>query len=298
MIPMIAIPTPILVACAGLAALFCILLAGMLRQSSRTSSALGTLRSVLRSFAPADGTERGRGLDPAVFEAVRSRCRALREPCRSWWLGLEENVVAYAGSDGVEGCYLGVSPREILREENVSERYYHGSFHQAVPGILTGLGLMLTFISILVALTSLHVDVSNNTETVVGIKELIEGLAGKFVSSIIGLALGIAFVLIERKWCERRLSNAYEDLLEAVSRLLPAINATRIQLDVQALTARQAESIESMNAKLAAFLNLGSVSNDTVPGMAAALAGDVEQFSDRLVLLGNALDRGIRRLRQ
>jgi hypothetical protein len=149
-----------------------------------------------------------------------------------------------------------------------------------------------------VALSGLHVDLSNNTETVVGIKELIEGLAGKFVSSIIGLALSIAFVLIERKWCERRLSNAYEDLLEAASRLMPAITATRIQLDVQALAARQAASLESMNARIAAFLNLVSAANESVPRMAAALAGDVEQFSDRLGVLSDTLNKGIRRLRQ
>jgi hypothetical protein len=295
---MMAIPTPIIVACVGLLALFCVLLVSMLRQSSRAYRALGTLGSVLRSFAAASGTERGCGLAPALLEEVRGRCSALREPCRTWWLDLEENIVTYVSPDGVEGRYLGASPREVLREESVSERYYHGSFYQAVPGILTGLGLMVTFISILVALSGLHVDLSNNTETVVGIKELIEGLAGKFVSSIIGLALSIAFVLIERKWCERRLSNAYEDLLEAASRLMPAITATRLQLDVQALAARQAASLESMNARIAAFLNLVSAANESVPRMAAALAGDVEQFSDRLGVLSDTLNKGIRRLRQ
>jgi hypothetical protein len=295
---MIAIPKPILVACAGLLALFCVLLVRMLQQSSRAYRALGTLGSVLRSFVPAAGSERDRGLDPALLEEVRSRCKALPEPCRTWWIGLEENVVTYIGPDGVKDCYLGTSPREILREESVSGRYYHGSFYQAVPGILAGLGLMLTFISILVALTGLHVSVVHNTETVVGIKELIEGLAAKFVSSIIGLALSILFVLIERKWCERRLSNAYEDLLEAASRLIPAITATRIQLDAQALAARQAASLESMNGKIAAFLNMVSVANESVPRMADALASDVEQFSDRLEAMSNTLNKGIRRLRQ
>ncbi|MGA3025355.1 MAG: hypothetical protein ABSF98_11330 [Bryobacteraceae bacterium] len=295
---MIAIPTPILVACAGLFALFCVLLVRMSQQSSRAYRALGTLGSVLRSFALAAGTERGRGLDPAFLDEVRGRCRALPEPCRTWWLGLDENIVTYVSVDGVEGCYLGASPREILREESVSERYYHGSFYQAVPGILTGLGLMLTFISILVALTGLHVSVANGTETVVGIKELIEGLAAKFVSSIIGLALSIAFLLVERKWCERRLSNAYEDLLEAVAHLIPAITATRVQLDVQVLAARQSAALESMNAKIAAFLNMVTVANQSVPRMAAALASDVEQFSDRLEALSDTLNNGIRRLRQ
>jgi len=295
---MIAIPTPILVACAGLLALFCVLLAKMLQESSRAYRALGTLGSVLRSFLPAAGSERGRGLDPELLEKVRSRCRALPEPCRTWWLGIEENVVTYISPDGVEDCYLGTPPREILCEENVSGRHYHGSFYQAVPGILAGVGLMLTFVSILVALTGLHVTEVRNTETVVGIKELIEGLAAKFVSSIIGLALSIVFVLIERKWCERRLSNAYEDLLEAASRLIPGITATRIQLDVQTLAARQAAFLESVNAKIAAFLNMVSVANESVPGMAAALATDVEQFSDRLEVMGNTLNQSIRRLQQ
>jgi hypothetical protein len=295
---MIAIPTPILVGCAGLLTLFTVMLARMLQQASRTYRALGTLGATLSSFRRRAGTERGCGLDPALFQEVRDVCGSLPEPCKTWWLSIEENVVTYASPGGVLGCYLGTSPREILPEESVSERYYHGSFYQAVPGILTGLGLMLTFISILVALTGLHVSVANDTETVVGIKELIEGLAGKFVSSIIGLALSIAFVLIERKWCERRLSNAYEDLLEATARLIPAITPTRIQLDVQALAARQAASIESMNARIAAFLNMVSVANESVPRMAAALAGDVEQFSERLEGLSNSLNRGIRRLRQ
>jgi hypothetical protein len=295
---MVSIPTPIIVACAGLFALFCVLLVGMLQQSSRTYRALLTLGSVLRESAPDTGTERGQGLAPAGFLEVRRLCRALPEPCRTWWRGIEENVVTYVNPDGIEGCYLGTLPREILREENVSERYYHGSFYQAIPAILTGLGLMLTFVSILVALTGLHVNSSNNTETVVGIKELIEGLAGKFVSSIIGLALSIAFVLIERKWCERRLSNAYEDLLEATSRLIPALTATRIQLDVHTVAARQNESLENLNSRIAAFLNMVSVANESMPRMAAALAGDVEQFSDRLEGLSNTLNKSILRLRQ
>ncbi len=79
---------------------------------------------------------------------------------------------------------------------------------------------------------------------------------------------------------------------------MPAITATRIQLDVQALAARQAASLESMNARIAAFLNLVSAANESVPRMAAALAGDVEQFSDRLGVLSDTLNKGIRRLRQ
>jgi hypothetical protein len=69
-------------------------------------------------------------------------------------------------------------------------------------------------------------------------------------------------------------------------------------LDVQVLAARQSAALESMNAKIAAFLNMVTVANQSVPRMAAALASDVEQFSDRLEALSDTLNNGIRRLRQ
>src|ERR1700683_4975010 len=117
---MIAIPTPILVGCAGLLALFAVMLARMLQQASHTYRALGTLESALRSFGLRAGTKRGCGLDPALFQDVRDLCGSLPEPCRTWWLSLEENVVTYASPGGAVGYYLGISPREILPEESVT----------------------------------------------------------------------------------------------------------------------------------------------------------------------------------
>ena len=160
---MVSIPTAIILACAGLFALFCVLLAGMLpailaHLSRAIGAGIGAAGIRTRHWnragtRPRSGTLSG---GPPASESSP-------EPCRTWWRGIEENVVTYVNPDGVEGCYLGTQPREILREENVSERYYHGSFYQAIPAILTGLGLMLTFVSILVALTGLHVSLSNST---------------------------------------------------------------------------------------------------------------------------------------
>ncbi len=292
-----SIPLPILAACGVLVLLFFVLLVRMLNEAHATIRALRALESTLQSVLLGGRTEPRRGLEPERLQQLRTTCDNLRHPMRSWWARMDHNLVRYVTPEGAEEWYLGAPAREVLTEESVSERYYHASFYQAVPGILTGLGLAATFIAILWALTGLHVTVTNDTETITGIKELIEGLSGKFLTSIVGLLLSIVYLLIERKWCERRLTKAFEDLLEATSELIPTIAPARVQLEAQAFLARQSASLANLEAAIVSFREMVSVANDSVPHMAAALASDVEQFSDKLESLGLALDRSIRQSR-
>jgi len=291
------VPIPILLACFGLLVLFVTALAQMLAEASTALSALRNLGKVLRDPAGSNGGRRRFGLRLDQLEAMRSRNVRLAEPAKTWWFHIEESLESYVTKEGREGWFWGIPPREILREEIVS-RFYHSAFYQAVPGILTGLGLLATFIAILLALTGLKViPAANNTEIVTGIKALIDGLAGKFVSSIVGLILSIAFVLIERRWCERRISNSYEDLLEKMSAIVPTITATRIYLDMHALTARQVQLLEGINAEITNLGSMVSVANSAVPDMAGSLAAEVEQFSGKVGELSNLLQRGIRQIR-
>jgi hypothetical protein len=293
-----SIPVPILAACAGLVLLFAVFLSRMLSEGLRTRSALRRLELILHSLSEENGASRGDGLSSETLAKLRERCGSLPEPMRGWWRRIEDNLLSYTGADGRQGWFLAATPREILPEESVSERHYHASFHEAVPGILTGLGLACTFIAILIALTGLRVTEVNDTETVVGIKTLIEGLAGKFLTSIIGLLLSMVFLILERKWCERRLNDAYEDLLDSVSHLIPVMNGTRIQLELQQIAARQAAVLAHIEAEILAFRGAMTATDDSVPRVAAAIAGDVEVFADKLDQLGSTLDRGIRQLLQ
>jgi len=291
------IPGPIIGACVGLVLLFTVLLAQMLSGASKAHQAMRSLWKALAAAAPSSPLERRSGLRNDHLQAIRSRCSQLQEPMRAWWSRIEENLEKYVAPDGREGWFLAVSPRDVLREETVSERFYHSSFYQAVPGILTGLGLLSTFVAILLALTGLHVSVANNTETVTGIRELIDGLSGKFLSSIVGLLLSIIFLITERKWCERRLANDYEELLDATSHLIPTISPVRIHLDIQNLAARHAVLLEGISTELIRLREMVSVANAAVPEMARALATDVELFSDKLGELSEGLDRSLQRLR-
>jgi len=64
---------------------------------------------------------------------------------------------------------------------------------------MTGMGLMFTLLAILIGRSELH---ANGSE-IDGIQELINGLSGKFVTSIVGLACANAFTLLEHSLWQR-----------------------------------------------------------------------------------------------
>lgn len=293
-----SIPAPIIAACAFVFLLFAVLMFTMTSEASRVCRSLASLTVVFQQAARGSANEHRAGLITPRLNQLRSACMKLANPMRSWWSRIEDSLVQYVNADGVEEWYLTSPAREVLTEESVSERYYHSSFYQAVPGILTGLGLTATFVAILVALSGLRVTVLNDTETVTGIKELIEGLSGKFLSSIAGLVLSIVFLFVERKWCERRLTGAFEDLVDSVAHLIPTITPARVQIETQVLMARQCASLAAIEAVASGRPPAASALNGSVPRMAAVLASDVEQFASKLEELESALNRGIRQMLQ
>jgi hypothetical protein len=67
-------------------------------------------------------------------------------------------------------------------------------FYGQIPSLITGLGLLLTFVAICIGLSRLHSD----GQTITGLQGLINGLSGKFLTSIVGLVCANLFVLLER----------------------------------------------------------------------------------------------------
>ncbi|NJN68972.1 MAG: hypothetical protein HC801_00730 [Nitrospira sp.] len=89
-------------------------------------------------------------------------------------------------------------------------------FYKQLPSFLTGIGLLFTFIAILIGLSKLHA----NGPHIEGIQGLINGLSGKFVTSIVGLACANAFTLLENSiW--HSLESQYRTCLSLLDELFP-----------------------------------------------------------------------------
>lgn len=89
-------------------------------------------------------------------------------------------------------------------------------FYQQLPSFLTGVGLMFTFLAILIGLSKLHA----NGSQIEGIQGLINGLAGKFVTSVVGLACANSFMLLEKSlWY--RLAKQHRHLVSLLDGMFP-----------------------------------------------------------------------------
>ena len=268
------IPALILAACVAIVVLFLMFLARMLAETGDVRRHCRRFTEALRRLFPSTEITRRQGIALEELERIRGKAARWDSRSREWWARLEGALEPYTTPDGRQGWFLTRPVEELLPPETTVEHYYHASFHQSVPGILTGLGLLATFISILVALAGVTVQITGGTETVLGIGTLINGLAGKFLSSIIALLLAFIFTLVEKKWCERRLTLAHEEMAATARGVLPLLSATRVLLDLEELSMRRTLALERIYAEIVERL-ADSFRKTLAPALAESLAADL-----------------------
>jgi hypothetical protein len=105
---------------------------------------------------------------------------------------------------------------DVLTQEALLESRINLPFYHQFPSLVTGLGLLLTFLALFVGLGKLHAEGSE----IVGIQGLINGLAGKFLTSIVGLMVANLFTFIEKPMVIR-LMHAHHTFLGLVDQLFP-----------------------------------------------------------------------------
>jgi len=105
---------------------------------------------------------------------------------------------------------------EVLTQEALMANRVNLPFYSQFPSLVTGMGLLLTFLALFVGLGKLHAEGSE----IVGIQGLINGLAGKFLTSIVGLMVANLFTFIEKPMVSR-LMQAHHTFLGLIDQLFP-----------------------------------------------------------------------------
>ena len=105
---------------------------------------------------------------------------------------------------------------EVLTPEALIATRVNLPFYAQFPSLVTGMGLLLTFLALFVGLGKLHAEGSE----IVGIQGLINGLAGKFLTSIVGLMVANVFTFLEKPMMSR-LMHTHRTFLGLVDQLFP-----------------------------------------------------------------------------
>jgi hypothetical protein len=165
--------------------------------------------------APLDESpETRRDLDDlqALDRAVRSEQAFARD-----WLSYRKTLAVEQSAWFLEPTvHSQRSASEFFSFDSLCAAHLNVRFYRQLPAFMTGMGLMFTFLAILIGLSKLH---ANGSE-INGIQGLINGLSGKFVTSIVGLACANAFTLLENSlW--HRLDNRHRECVSLVDEMFP-----------------------------------------------------------------------------
>ncbi|HEU5408151.1 MAG TPA: hypothetical protein VFU48_10315, partial [Nitrospira sp.] len=162
----------------------------------------------------AESPEARRDLDDlqALDRAVRSEQAFARD-----WLSYRKTLAVEQSAWFLEPTvHSQRSASEFFSFESLCAAHLNVRFYRQLPAFMTGMGLMFTFLAILIGLSKLH---ANGSE-IDGIQGLINGLSGKFVTSIVGLACANAFTLLENSlW--HRLDNRHRECVSLLDEMFP-----------------------------------------------------------------------------
>jgi archaellum component FlaC len=232
--------------CAALVVFFAIFLVAMLFQSRSVRKSIDSATTLFRGAAPGSRDERRFGRSLTDYERIQGLGQKLGPPHKGWWRILDDAVEKYDSPDGRQGYFITRPVAEVLTSNELTLGYPWRLYH-AVPGILTSLGLLGTFVAILIGLVDLKMDPSG---TVTGLDNLIANLSGKFLTSIIALFLSVVFLMVELAICQPRLRAARARLSAVLSDVLPYLSPSRLLLDLQRQSVKQSTALGHISADI------------------------------------------------
>ena len=141
------------------------------------------------------------------------------------------------------------SAANAFGEETLTAPIINKSFYQSIPGVFTGIGLLLTFIAILVAL----IDVRMEGTRVAGLDLLIKGLSGKFLTSIAALFAASMYMLLEKP-IFNSLAISHRQLVEAIDTTVPRLNTPQVLANIHHSLSEQTDAFRLFNADLSTRL--------------------------------------------
>lgn len=135
---------------------------------------------------------------------------------------------------------------EYINEETVIDKPGHAQLAELIPGLLTSLGILGTFMGLMQGLTS--VDFSNAEGTIQSIPQLLSGMKFAFATSVAGITCSLIFNMLNRMAAGRaiRALDNFEDAFYELAMprpLQPEVQLLCQKQDEEARMARMAENV-------------------------------------------------------
>ena len=148
----------------------------------------------------------------------------------------------------------------------------HLEMVKATPAILTALGLLGTFLAILFGLH--EVDVLQGGQ-VTGIEGLINGLAGKFLSSIVALICSIVITVFEKRYYSKLVRTCTE-IQRIMNRIFPRRSTEKLLIQLLKHSEEQEAALKSFSTDMSGHLKAGI--NEGISPLVERLVDSIEEI--------------------
>jgi hypothetical protein len=188
----------------------------------------------------------GNGLPLKTYDAI-SQIIADTPSLRAAWNSFKSKIVVRQNNAKEDQYWATESADTDFSESALIDFHLNKNFFVSLPGVITGTGLLFTFLAILVAL--FDVKINPDTKKFEGIPGLIGGLSGKFVSSVAALFSATIFLVLEKR-IFHRMSNERKKLVTAIDTLFPRLTPTQILSDIHNDIKEQTQAFRLFNSDL------------------------------------------------
>lgn len=146
--------------------------------------------------------------------------------------------------------------REYINEETVIDKPGHSQLAELIPGLLTSLGILGTFMGLMQGLTS--VDFTNAEGTMQSIPQLLSGMRFAFATSVAGISCSLVFNMLNRMAAGRALRaiDNFEDAFYELAMPRPLQPDVQLLCQKQDVDARMMRVAESVANHVAASLEM------------------------------------------
>jgi len=233
---------------AFLLAVFLFALFGIIAGVRRVARRAEAIRSALEPLSRSESAKTN-GLSLNEYDRIVAAVSGLPEVDRRWWPTIERAVEVYVSPNVAPGAetsarFVIVPPDELVHSDHLAHDY-RGTRFRAMPGILTALGLLGTFMALLIGLAGLTPDAKGVYE----LSSLIGNLSGKFVTSILALLLSVVLLALEI-WAQGKLERSKLAVVEAVENMLPYLSPSRVFLDIQRESLQQTKAMKNISSDI------------------------------------------------
>lgn len=145
---------------------------------------------------------------------------------------------------------------EYINEDTVIDKPGHAQLAELIPGLLTSLGILGTFMGLMQGLTS--VDFSNAEGTIQSIPQLLGGMKFAFATSVAGIACSLLFNILNRMAAGRamRALDNFEDAFYELAMPRPLQPEVQMLCQKQDDETRMLRLAESVGNHVAASLEM------------------------------------------